>query len=186
MTTLPKVDVYTPGAGCLLCMAAASMANSKLTTYSHSLPEEGLPKLKDDVATLLRKRGLDAVVINEDIDVSKLPSAKSSGADMAKKDFSSLRAKYSVDHLVVIQIQEVGFERPYSAYIPSSDPKGVVIGLGYEVNLANNTYEWYSPVNIHVAAEGKWDEPPTFPGLTNAYFQALETGKDTFLKPFKG
>ncbi|RDI99267.1 hypothetical protein DVT68_11130 [Dyella solisilvae] len=186
MTTLPKVDVSTPGAGCLLCMAAASMANSKLTSYSHSLPQEGLPKLKEDVANLLRKRGLNAVVINDDLDVSKLPGAKTNGADMAKKDFSSLRAKYAVDHLVVIDIQEVGFERPYSAYIPSGDPKGVVIGLGYEVNLATNAYEWYAPIGIRVAAEGKWDEPPTFPGLTNAYFQALEAGKDKFLEPFKG
>lgn len=186
MTALPKSDVYTPGAGCLLCMAAASVANSTLTGYSHSLPEEGLPKLKEDVANLLRKQGLNAVVINENLDVSKLPSAKASGPDLAKKDFSSLRAKYSVDHLVVIDIQQVGFERPYSAYIPTSEPKGVVIGLGYEVNLATNAYEWYSPVDVHVAAEGKWDEPPSFPGLTNAYFQALEKGKDKFLEPFKG
>jgi hypothetical protein len=186
MTTLPKSDVYTPGAGCLLCMAAASMANSKLTTYSHSLPEEGLAKLKEDVGSLLRKRGINAVVINEDIDVSKLPSAKTSSPDFAKKDFTSLRAKYSVDHLVVIDIQQVGFERPYSAYIPTSEPMGIVAGLGYEVNLSTNAYEWYSPVGIRIASDGKWDEPPSFPGLTNAYFQALEKGKDQFLAPFKG
>lgn len=186
MTALPKADVYTPGAGCLLCMAAASMANSKLTSYSHSLPEEGLPKLKDDVANLLHKRGINAVVISEDIDVSKLPGAKASGPDIAKQDFSSLRAKYAVDHLIVIEIRQVGFERPYSAYVPTSEPAGIVTGLGYEVNLATNAYEWYAPVAIHIAADGKWDEPPSFPGLTNAYFQALEKGKDKFLEPFKG
>ena len=32
--------------------------------------------------------------------------------------------------------------------------------------------------------EGTWDEPPKFPGLTNAYYQALETAMDTVKKPF--
>ena len=30
----------------------------------------------------------------------------------------------------------------------------------------------------------KWDEAPNFPGLTNAYFQAIETAKNGLLKPF--
>ncbi len=162
------------------------MANSKLTTYSHSLPEEDLPKLKGDVVELLRKKGVDAIAINEDINVAKLPDAKTKGNDIAKKDFSSFRSKYHIEHLIVIDIHEVGFERPYAAYIPTSDPKGVVAGLGYEISLNNNTYEWYSPVNIQISADGQWDEPPKFPGLTNAYFQALETSKDNLLKPFSG
>ncbi|OOG37512.1 hypothetical protein B0E51_16845 [Rhodanobacter sp. C05] len=186
MTTLPKVDTHLPGASCLLCIAAASMANSKLTTYSHSLPEEGLPKLKSDLVELLRKRGVDAIVINEDINVAKLPDAKVKGDDVAKKDFSSFRNKYNIEHLIVIDINEVGFERPYSAYVPSGEPKGVVAGLGYEVSLSNNTYEWYLPLNIQISADGQWDEPPNYPGLTNAYFQALETSKDNLLKPFSG
>jgi len=33
-------------------------------------------------------------------------------------------------------------------------------------------------------ADGAWDEPPNFPGLTNAYFQALELGMEDFLRPF--
>jgi hypothetical protein len=31
------------------------------------------------------------------------------------------------------------------------------------------------------SAESTWDEAPTFPGLTNAYYQALELAKDAFL-----
>jgi hypothetical protein len=52
------------------------------------------------------------------------------------------------------------------------------------VNLKTNAYEWFMPVNILKSAEQKWDEPPKYPGLTNAYFQALELGRDSFLKPF--
>jgi len=79
----------------------------------------------------------------------------------------------------------VGVERSYSSYIPNGSPHAYLTGKGYLVNLSNNTYEWYRPVRIVRGAEGdKWDEPPKFPGLTNAYFQVLEMSKDEFVKPF--
>jgi len=164
MTPLPKVDTHLPGAGCLLCLAAASIANSSLTTHTQKLPYEDLPKLKNDMADLIRKKGSEVTVIT--------------------KDFSSLQKKHNIDKLLVVDVTMLGMLRTYSAYIPTSDPKGVLQGLGYLVNLSNNTYEWYMPVYITKSADGAWDEPPSFPGLTNAYFQALEMGKDSFLKPF--
>ena len=39
-------------------------------------------------------------------------------------------------------------------------------------------------VAIARSSEGPWDEPPKFPGLSNAYFQTVELGRDTFLQPF--
>src|SRR2546426_4486990 len=67
MSALPKVDTQFPGAACLLCLAAASVANSELTTYTRTLPYEDLPKLKDQVAEILRKKGTNATVIAEDL-----------------------------------------------------------------------------------------------------------------------
>lgn len=184
MAPLPKVDTDFPGAGCLLCLAAASVANSSLTAHARTLPYEDLPKLKNDVADLLRKKGNEVMVIAEDLNVSTLPDAGSKGPNIAKKDFSALRNKYKVDKLLVIEISALGFVRPYASYIPTSDPKGVLNGTGYLVNLNTNTYEWYLPVRIAKSADKAWDEPPKYPGLTNAYFQALELGKDQFSQPF--
>ena len=184
MTPLPKVDTHLPGAGCLLCLAAASMANQALTAHSQSLPYEDLPKLKEMVAGLLRKKGIDAVVVAEDVNVEGLASYSGQAANAAPKDFTPLAQKYNVDRLLVISISTLGFERAYSAYIPTSDPKGVLRGTGYLVNLKDNTYGWYQPVQVLKSADSNWDEAPKFPGLTNAYFQVLELGKDEFLKPF--
>jgi hypothetical protein len=184
MTALPKLDTHLPGASCLLCIAAASAANSSLTAHTRTLPYEDLPKLKNTVAELLRKRGTDAIVIDEEINVSALADAETSGPNTPRKDFTPLRTKYKVDKLIVINIVEIGMLRTYSAYFPTSDPKGYVFGSGFMVNLSNNTFEWFQPVQVTKAAEGKWDEPPKFPGLTNAYFQALELAKDAFTKPF--
>jgi hypothetical protein len=184
MTALPKVDTQLPGAGCLLCLAAASIANSSLTTHAHNLPYEDLPKLKNDVADSIRKKGTDVMLIAEDINIDALPNYDTEGPNIARKDFSSLQKKYKIDKLLVINITALGFLRTYSSYIPTSDPKALLQGTGYIVNLNNNTYEWYLPVKVIKSAENRWDEAPEFPGLTNAYFQALEIGKESFLKPF--
>lgn len=184
MTALPTVDTQLPGAGCLLCMGAAMLANNSLISHSKTLPYEELPQLKEDLAAALRAKGVDAVVIEAPVKLSELPKFATQAPNIAAKDFSSLQQQYKLDKLLLIDVTTLGFERTYSSYIPTSDPKAVVRGLGYMVNLSNNSYEWYLPVSVLKSAGQNWDEAPQFPGLTNAYFQAVETGRDSFLKPF--
>ena len=186
MTALPKLDTQIPGAGCLLCLAFASSANSALTDHAQTLPYEDLPRLKNKVADLLRKRGAAATVIDEELNIKELPDVDTKEPNIARKNFAPLRQKYGIDKLLVIDITALGFIRTYASYIPTSDPKGLLQGVGYLVNLKNNTYDWYLPVVVTKSADQNWDEPPKFPGLTNAYFQALEIGMDSFLKPFAG
>lgn len=185
MTVLPPVDTYFPGAGCLLCMAAASATNSTLTTHAQTLPRDDLSKIKNNVADLLRNKGVIVKVIEEDINMESLADVNNPGKDVARKDFSPLRKKYDIDKLMVIDIRELGFIRTYSAYFPTSEPKGYLRGAGYIVNLSNNTYDWYLPVLITRSPGTSWDEPPKFPALTNTYFQALEMGKDAILGDLK-
>jgi len=184
MTPSPKVSTSFPGASCLLCIAAASVANSSLTSYVETLPPEDLGALKTRIAEALQKKGVDAIVIPDDIKPDSFPTASAKGPSLAEKDFSSLKAKYRIDKLVLIDVTTLGVERSYSAYIPTGDPKAVLRGTGFLVNLSTQSYEWYLPVNVLKSADGKWDEGPRFPGLTNAYYQALEIGKDNFVDPF--
>lgn len=183
-TTLPKVDTSFPGAGCLICYAAASAMHSSLTTHVQTLPTEDLAALKSVLADTLRKRGADVVVIEEAITLDTLPAAAQTGPDLATKDFSSFKTQYGIQKLVLIDVTSLGVQRNYNTYIPSGDPKALMRGAGYLINLSSNAYEWYMPLNVLKSADGKWDEPPKFPGLTNAYFQALETGKDQLVRPF--
>ncbi len=185
MTTLPIVDTYLPGAGCLLCIAAASVANSSLTTYAKTLTPEDLPQLKQSLAQLIRQRGAEPVVIEEALKTDALPDAATKGPNVPRKDYSGLAKRYGIDKLLVIDIQQLGFERTYSAYVPTGAPKGMLRGSGSLVDLKTNTFDWYQPLAISRAAEGAWDEPPRFPGLTNAYFQVIELGKDEVLRPFQ-
>jgi hypothetical protein len=186
MTPIPNADTHLPGAGCLLCLAAASVANSSLTSHAKTLTPEDLPQLKDQVAAALKKKGVEAIVIAEPLDLKALPDAANRGPNLASKDFSSVQKKHGVDKVLVIDITTLGFVRTYSAYVPTSEPKGTVQGTGYLVNLKTGAYEWYLPINVTKSADGPWDEAPKFPGLTNAYYQAIELSKDSVLKPFGG
>ena len=44
-------DLYLPGAGCLLCMAAATLANTSLNTYAKTLKVDEMAQAKDRLKT---------------------------------------------------------------------------------------------------------------------------------------
>jgi hypothetical protein len=183
MAPLPKTDTNLLGAGCLLCMAAASVANSTLTDYTRKLPQEDLPNLKNRLAKVLRDKGAEVVVIDEPLNIAKLPNANAKGIHAADKNFSSIKQKYQIEKLLVVNVYMLGMIRTYANYVPTSDPKATFKATGYIVDLNSNTYDWFLPVDVTKSADAAWDEPPTFPGLTNAYFQTLELGQDSLLKP---
>jgi len=184
MTALPQQGTATPGADCLLCLATASMMNSTLTSHARALSYEDLPNLKGLLADVLRKKGTNVVVLDGVLELDALPKREGTGENVARVDFSSLQAKYNIDRLLVLDITSLGFVRTYSAYVPTSDPKATLNGKGYLVELRTNNYDWYQQISVTRSAGQVWDEPPTFPGLTNAYYQVLELGKESFLEPF--
>lgn len=184
MSTMPKVDTHFPGASCLLCKAAASVANTGLTAHAQTLPTDDLLPIKEEMAALLRKKGHEVIVIAEAINIDALPDRKDKLPNGAKKDFSALGQQYKLDKLLVIHIAKAGINRTYNSYIPSGDPQGMVSGAGYLVNLNDHGYDWYRTVRQLKSAAGNWDEGPDYPGLSNAYFQAVEGARDALLKPF--
>jgi hypothetical protein len=185
MSNVPKVDTEFPGAGCLLCLAAASAMNSSLTDHVRTLPPEDVPALKDRAAALIKAKGGMPVLLGSPLDVKTLPDFKSETPNAARKDFRGLKDKHQVDKLLMIQLDTIGVVRNYSAYVPNGEPKAVFSGTAYMVDLKSNALEWYHPFSITKAADGDWDQAPKFPRMTNAFYQALELGKDEILRPLQ-
>lgn len=183
MSKLPKADTSFPGAEWPLCHAAAALANAKLTAHARTLPEDDLAGLKDEIAAVLKLKGQVPVVIDEPIVVDQLPKAVNTVRNAAPRDYSSLQSKYQLDKLLVVELKEIGITRAYSSYIPVGEPKGLVSGKFYMVNFRDGSYEWYVPVVQQKSAQGNWDEAPAFPGLSNAYFQAIEAARQAILQP---
>lgn len=184
MSELPRPDTQFPGAGCLLCMAVANGNHASLSKEVQRFSTDELKPLVSDLTVALQKKGLDAVAISEPLRVGDLPDIKASDANKARKDFSALKAKYGVDKLLVVHITALGVWRSYSAYIPTAPPRAVLYGNASLVDLSTHALDWYLPLEVSRAAEGEWDEPPKFPGLTSAYYQVLEASMDLIKEPF--
>jgi hypothetical protein len=182
---IPKPNSYFPGASCLLCLGLAEIANNKLTTFAKLLPTTDLAKVKTEFVELFKSKGIKVVDLPESFTIASLPDVNKKEADAPLKDFTSLRAQHNVDKVIVLNFYTIGMYRNYASYIPTGAPLAKIQGLGYLVDLTNNKYQWYQPVDIQKGTDGDWDEPPQFAGLTNAWFQAIELSKDVVLGPFK-
>jgi hypothetical protein len=184
MTKLPNPDVYLPGADCLLCMAAAEAMNSSLSKHVETLTPDDFKLVRSNLIQRMQEKGVNVVAIEETIDVERLPKHKSEIPNSARRDYSSYQSKYEITHLLVVDIDQMGLYRSYASYIPTSDPKAVLVGQSYLISLKDNTYKWYKPISIYKSAAGEWDESPAYPALTNAYYQVIETGREMVLSEF--
>ena len=183
-TAVPEVSMIYPGAGCLLCLLTASSANSNLSSHAETLSAEDVLEIDDLVKEQLTKSGVPAKLIVQDLDLKNFKSVKSQSPDAANRDFSPLGDEHDITHLIVINIEHLGFVRQYSSYIPTSDPRASISGSAYMVNLEDSMYTWYLPIELFQSARGEWKEPPTYPGLSNAYYSVVETLKDDLLDIF--
>ncbi len=184
MAPVPAPDTQFPGADCLLCYATASAMNGSLTTAVKAWPVEDVSALKTEMVTLLRARGVQAIALDQPLQLDTLPDRQAE-LGFARKSFAALAKSASVDRLLVINVQALGAWRNYASYIPTGAPQAVFKGEAYLVDAGTDRLEWFDRIDLALAAEGEWDEAPKFPGLSNAYFQVLEKGKDRIKKSFQ-
>lgn len=184
MTEMPRPDVHLPGADCLLCIVAAEIGNSTLSSHVDTLIPDDFKLIESDLVKQLKAKKVDVVAIEDNLKLSELSEFNSDIEGAPRHDYRKLSNKYGINHLLVIDINTIGMLRKYSSYIPIDDPRAVVTGVSYLVDLSNNTFKWYKHINVNKSANGNWDEPPAFPALTNAYYQAIETGRETILAEF--
>ncbi len=182
LADLPKPDTQFPGAGCLLCLAFANGAHSSLNKEVQAFSTAELLPLPGQLVDLLKKQGIDAVLIQGPLKVADLPDLGGDTTNKSRKSFAALKAKHQLDRLLVVDITALGVWRSFSAYVPTDVPRAVLYGNVSLIDLSTHALEWYLPLSLSRGAEGAWDEPK-FPGLTNAYFQVLETGMDMVKKP---
>ena len=178
----PKPGMHFEGVNGLIGMLVVETMHAPLAAHAQTLPTEPWMQLRADLMQLLRKRGVDVVVI-EGVNIPALPSAPND-VDSAGKDFRPLRAQFNVDRVLVINVGRLGFTRKYSGQIPVTDPQAQIGAAGYMVNLQTNRLDWHESIGPQRAAGGPWDEPPHYPRLSKAYAEVVEMAKDQLRKPF--
>jgi hypothetical protein len=185
MATIPAPDTSFPGADCLLCLAAASMGNQTLTAHVKTLSAEDLGALKPLLADAMRKKGFRVKLDQGMLDLSKLPKPKEGVKDGAKEDFTTIATREDVRGVLVIQFREVGVNRPYQSYIPVGSPYVKIKAIGRLIDRSSNQLKWYQEFEISRQISGAWDQPPNYPNLTNAHYEAIELAKEAILQAVK-
>src|SRR5690606_29231761 len=110
----PKITTSFPGANCLLCFAAAALANSSLTKQVETFQPDQLASLRDNVVARLQEKGVEVVVIEKLIPESKLPKVKATALSTLKRHYGPYKKQYGVDQLLVINYR-AGVDRSYSS-----------------------------------------------------------------------
>ncbi|MEM6817678.1 MAG: hypothetical protein AAF578_02710 [Pseudomonadota bacterium] len=178
-----EASLQMPGADCLLCLAAAAAANGALSDHAKTLDLADLASLESELINTLQSQGVNAVLIDDETEISKLPKFKGAEENSAERDYREFASKNEIDQLLVVNIGHAGILRPYSGYIATAAPSAVVRGAAFLVDSATNTYSWYLPISNFLEADGEWKEAPDYPGLTNAYYQVVEQARDDILGP---
>lgn len=184
VSPVPKITTFFPGANCLLCIGAASLANSSLTKQVETFQADELAKTQAVITQQLKAKGYDVVIISSLIPEKKLAKIKPVAGSTIAKNYSIYKTRHGVDQLLVVNFGTVGVVRQYSSYIPNGAPQATVSAQFYMIDVVRNAYNLYAPINIVKSADGEWDAPPAFPGMTNAFYQSEEEAVDLLKAPF--
>ena len=186
-TNVPeKPKMTTPGASCLLCLAAAAAANGGLTSHTATLNSDELTSLGANLTETFKNNDYNVTLLTEPINIKKLKKAASAvGPTDPVRDHSPLKQTLNATHLLILDIKYVGFIREYSGYIAKAAPYSLVEGDAYLVNLETNQYDWYLPIYEKNSVGNQWKEGPDYPGLTNAYYQSVASTRDKVLSAFQ-
>lgn len=179
-----KATTHIWGANCLICYGVASALTGGLDTHLEStISTEELDAIKELVHSKYSARFNNVRMVDLPAPLKEMKDFKDQ-LGFPEKDFRGLRESLDVEVLVIVQIGSHGAYRSFSNYIPNGDPQGYIGGLLYSVDLNTNAYLQYLSIDEKVQPTGEWDEPPRYPSVTTAYYQAVENAKQKIEKSF--
>lgn len=180
-----KPQLYMEGDVRLLDYAIIKAVMSTVSSHFEGLDISDYEKLRDELNGRFSQEGRSVQLIAENLEIDALPAfTDPDDADtiyFAKSDYSEFKDKLGVDQLLIIIPRRVGLARPYHGFLPLGDPRAIFEVHGELVDLHTNRLLWNADIKQANFSSGAWDEPPTYPGLTNAFYAALEAARQQVL-----
>ena len=184
---MPEPRTLKMGAQGLLDIGINALMADSLTKYLNGLNQDDFREAGKVIATHFSKHGVPTKLIPEELDLATVPKAQNPEKGFAKLDFASLKAKYGVEQLVVLQVNASGTIRSYYGFIPTSAPKGYFSCNGMLVDLNNNKLLWTASAVQQVPVEDPWDQASeSYPHITAAFYRALEGAKTSVVRDLVG
>ena len=181
---LPAGGTYKTGSQGLLEVAIVDAVNSDMDKYLKNLEVEGFKNARNTFAKKLIERGMNAKVIEQDIDLTNFASAEKD-ANTGKTTYKALADKHGIDVIVLLKINRIGTIRKYWSVIPLSSPRALFEVGGEMIDLGTGEQLW----NIGMKEEeaqteiiGDWDQPPDYKNITVALKDGMKTGIDFLTK----
>jgi len=189
-TELPKPSTYQTGNQGLLDVAINSSGASELTKHMNQQDISSFYGARDQLFEYLKAKGYKVKKISEPIKEKELAKFEAvNNADKkifySNKDYRPLKQKLGVDKVIVLSVLQAGTSRNYYGFIPTSKPVGTSSMRGQIINLENNQIEWNQSVSRSTPAAGNWDNPPSYPELTEAFKSAFSETKLMLVNSFK-
>lgn len=187
---MPKPMAHKSGSQGLLDIAINNANAGDLEAHLAKLDISKIKNVKKKIAAYLKGKGLRVKLINEQVNIESLPEFEAKNDDSKKqyfgnRDYRTLKSKFGVDKLIVINVVRIGTIRNYYGFIPMGDPSGISHVAGYIVNLDNNQLEWKQVVTQTVPnPDTNWDTPPNFDGLTKAMYLAFDQSSNMLFNHF--
>jgi len=187
VTKLPPVTTHKVGSQGLLDMAINNAMAGPLEKHLSALKLDEFRESGYVIEKHFAKQGVPVKFIEEELDLTKLPKVKKAPKGTTALDFASLRNKYGVDQLVVLEAIAAGTVRSYYGFVPLNAPQGYFAGRGTLVDLKDNKIHWLANTTQQVVVEDPWDEEESgYPHVTNAFYRALEAGKTGLIRDLVG
>lgn len=179
----PPVGSHKRGAQGLLDMAINNAMAGGIDKHLNSLKLDEFREAGHVIANHFSSQGVPAKFIEEEIDLSTVSKVKKAPTGTAPLDFASLKSKYGVDQLVVLEVLAAGTIRSYYGFIPLTAPQGYFMCKGTLVNLQDNKILWLGTGTKEVVVDEPWDQEATaYPHVTGAFYQAMEGAKTDMLR----
>ncbi|MBU2707856.1 hypothetical protein KCM76_17815 [Zooshikella marina] len=171
--TIEAETTYTGSIG-LLDYGIISAVNSGLDNHLKTLEFPEYTSLQNEIAKLLKEKGLSVIIIEDPIDKEKFKIKTSENGKNTTK-FTAIKEKHSLDYILLLDLQKLGTTRSYYGPAPTSDPIATTNILGQMIDLNTGKLEWYRAAKTEVLIDEPWDESESkYPNLTNAVYRSFD------------
>ncbi len=188
----PEAGAHRQGSEGLLDMAINASLASEMSAYLKSIDVEAYEEVAQSFKEKFASKGIEVQIFKGKLDLETLEDTpRSSGRSLSsttfKKDLSFMKQKFKIDKVLLLGVDAYGTLRNYYGFIPLGAPKALFKVSGQLVDLESNNKEWFDFQDQEYATApvmGEWNQPPTYPNLTNALIVAMNNAKEYIIRAF--
>jgi len=181
IATLPDTAAHKVGAQGLLDIAINNAMADDLSKALKTITlNDSYGQARSEVVKRLQEKGIKSSFTEKMIEAGTLQdfSSDDKSRSYAAKDFRPLKADFGgADRLLLFTVTQVGTQRSYYGFIPTSGPTAVLRAKGEMIDLQTNEVLWRDQTVHTAVVADPWDQPPEFKNINAAVQKVIEAAR---------